>query len=178
MEATKIYVISWACILTIFCLFWWPKRLIKRLFGPIIARSPTLVLKGFQYCLKLPQRTLYFWRYERVTAQHYAFLLVCVLGNGLLFVKPGLNNGFHIAKANSDETQKRAAVAALANLVPVILGGRSCVIADAIDVPIHQYYFAHRWLSRLAIIEIIMHVVIHAKKGIEWTAHAVFGLIV
>lgn len=176
MEATQIYAISWACILATFCLLRWPKRLVKHLFGPLITRLPNLVLHGIHKSLKFPQRTLYFWRYERVTIKHHAYLLAYMFGNGLLFVKPDLNNGFRII--NSDKTQNRAAVAAMVNLVPVILGGRSCVIADAFDIPLHWYYFSHHWLARLAAVEVIMHVGIHAKRGIAWTAHAVFGLIV
>lgn len=178
MEATQIYVITWASILAAICLSRWPQRLVKRAFGPIFARLPNIVLQVFHKGLQLPQRTLYFWRYERITTTHYAYLFMYILGNGLLFAKPDLNNGFRITRTNSEETQKRSAVAAVTNLVLVILGGRSCVIADAFDMPLHQYYFAHRWLARLAIIEILMHVAIQTKEGITWSAHSVFGLIV
>lgn len=178
MEAAKIYVIFWACALGALFVYKCPKRLVMPLWLPVSRRLPDSVRYGPCRFLRLPCRTLYFWHYLRVTVNHYVLVLIYILGNGLLFVRPEVSNGFRIVKASSEETQKRAVIAAVTNLVPVTLGGQTCFLADAINIPLQQYYFVHHWLARIAVAQILIHVGYHARNGIVWTAHTVFGLIV
>ena len=177
MEATKAYVITWVCLFITYLILKWPKKLLRPALDPCIRLLPRFIQKWPRY-FKIHRRTLYSWNSQRVTLTHYIICFVYLVGNVLLFVRPTFKKGVAIVKTDSDERQRRAAVAGLTNLVPVIFGGRTCFLADAFNIPLQQYYFAHHWLARLAVIEITVHVIAQTHGGLVWTGHAAVGLTV
>lgn len=52
---------------------------------------------------------------------------------------------------------KRAAFAALVNLVPLYFGGRTNPLMSFIGLPLPLYHFAHHWFGRVAILEALIH---------------------
>jgi hypothetical protein len=174
-EATNAFVLTWACFIVALLVLECPERLFNPLFD-VLDRIPTH--HGIRNCLRIPSRTLYVFNHQRVTLYNYVVVGLYIFSNGLLFARPDLSDGFQIVRADSDELRRRAAVAATINLVPVVLGGRTCFLVDAFNIPLQRYYFAHHWLARLAVVEMTMHAVLHVRSGTEWTTQAVCGLVV
>jgi len=48
-------------------------------------------------------------------------------------------------------------LASTINLVPLLLGGRTNRVADAIGVSRSSYYLAHHWIGRVAVLEALVH---------------------
>jgi hypothetical protein len=107
------------------------------------------------------------WNGMRITFLHLV-PLTAYLGVNVAFLMVGVKN--------NQARARRAAVAASTNLVLVVAGGRTNVLANSVGVPYQIYYFAHHWLARLAIAEATVHGVLNrdGKRTTQW----VFGLLV
>ncbi|RSL89657.1 hypothetical protein CEP52_014849 [Fusarium oligoseptatum] len=71
---------------------------------------------------------------------------------------------------------RRAALAAVLNLIPVILGGRTCHIADFLGLSLQFYYLVHHWLARLALLQTLVHAGIYIRQQERWTVQSGMGL--
>ncbi|KAF4997701.1 hypothetical protein FDECE_12008 [Fusarium decemcellulare] len=72
--------------------------------------------------------------------------------------------------------ERRAALAAALNLIPVILGGRTCHIADFLGLSLQFYYLLHHWLARLVLLQTLIHAGIHMRQQERWTVQSGMGL--
>lgn len=63
------------------------------------------------------------------------------------------------------DARKSLATISIMNMVPLYLGGRTNVFIDALDVPLHTYYFSHYWLGRIFIVQALAH------AGIKLSIH-------
>ncbi|KAH7175742.1 hypothetical protein EDB81DRAFT_939855 [Dactylonectria macrodidyma] len=71
---------------------------------------------------------------------------------------------------------RRAALAAALNLIPVILGGRTCHVADFLGLSLHFYYLLHHWLARIALLQTVVHAGIHIHQQERWTVQSGMGI--
>ncbi|KAH6881123.1 hypothetical protein B0T10DRAFT_463626 [Thelonectria olida] len=121
-------------------------------------RLPRLIIDSLS-------RPAYIWDHKRITAAQFTLLLAWF----------GLNVAFLTVRWEFPR-EKRAALAAAINLTPVILGGRTCLVADAIGISLQSYYLLHHWLARLSFVEMGLHAIIHTKQQKTWTASSAMGL--
>jgi len=175
MDATEAYVIVWACAFATVLIYKCPERLLK----PVLQFFEwSRFYQGARIARRIPFHTLYEWDGQRITICHYLVLFSYALGNGLLFARPAWSSGFHIVRASREEVRRRAAVAASINLVPVVLGGRTCLVLDSFNISLQHYYFAHHWLARLATVQMTMHAALHLGANPAWNTQTTCGLIV
>ena len=76
------------------------------------------------------------------------------------------------------EVEKRAAVAAVTNLIPIFLGGRTNPLTDAMGMSLSSYYLAHNWIGRVAIAEALLHSIIILTPRPRLGPVSVSGVIV
>jgi hypothetical protein len=72
----------------------------------------------------------------------------------------------------------RAALAAVLNLGVVILGGRTCYIANFLGISLQFYYLIHHWVARIAFLQSLIHAGMRIRQQNTWTATAGMGLAV
>ncbi|KAK4119915.1 hypothetical protein N657DRAFT_626031 [Parathielavia appendiculata] len=56
--------------------------------------------------------------------------------------------------------EQRAARLALINMIPLYLGGLANRLADLVGIPLSLYYFAHFWVGRVVVVEVLLHAVL------------------
>lgn len=87
---------------------------------------------------------------DRATWLDYAMLSLFLLANVLvLAIRNGDAAGF----------VRRSASLALANLVPLFLGGQINSVANAVGLRLRAYSRLHRWLGRVAVVEGLIHMI-------------------
>ena len=139
MEPLVVYGLTLASIIIIFTL-----RPIALL---IVAKFGHAFRSHVQYPLVI-SRNGYTGSISRLEV---IYLTVYLATNGLVL-------GYSVRDRSS--LSKRAAFAALVNLVPLYFGGRTNPLMSFIGFPLPHYYLAHHWFGRVAIIEALIHAVI------------------
>ena len=116
------------------------------------------------------RRSAWIWDNRRVTKLQVLVLLLYIAANAI----------FMFATPDYKIIQKRAAAAAATNLVPLMMGGRTCLVADAFGMPLQIYYFMHHWLGRLGFIESLVHaaIQIHLEADMSGKLQEATGLLV
>lgn len=76
------------------------------------------------------------------------------------------------------DLKRRAAFAAVVNLTPVYLGGRTNPIVDRLGISLSTYYIAHHWVSRVAIAEGVLHSIVVLTLQPRPSATATSGYVV
>lgn len=74
----------------------------------------------------------------------------------------------------------RTGVMASINMVPLFLGGRTSIMVDMLGVSVHSYYLAHHWISRVVVVQGLIHagLVMSKVKTSTFDATQVAGLLV
>lgn len=73
---------------------------------------------------------------------------------------------------------RRAGLAAVLNLIMVILGGRTCYIADLFGISLQFYYLLHHWMARVAFLQSLVHAGIRVRQQERWTSVSGIGMAV
>ena len=154
LELTVLYIIIFSCLLSTIYLYY----IIKIGYFTLIFYR----VKWYFDFLSIERRS---WNEIRITAFHISIFLLYT----------SANIAFLLWKDKTD-ISTRAAIAAITNLVPIMLGGRTNILADYIGVSLQSYYLVHHWLARLVIGEVIIHAGFARKD--KWTLQAIFGLVV
>ena len=168
LQATTIFFICLACFSVGVFGCRWPESLPRQFFGRWESCLPCLTRRRRRTWINIPHRTLHFWECQRITLLHYVIPLSYAIGNVFFFLKLG----------DLEEIQRRAAVAAILNLVPVILGGRTRFLASVFNLSLQQYYILHHCLAWIAIMEALLHGGINFRDGMPKTGQAICGLLV
>ncbi|KAL5597835.1 hypothetical protein FOBRF1_011628 [Fusarium oxysporum] len=71
---------------------------------------------------------------------------------------------------------KRAGLASVLNLIMVILGGRTCYIADLFGISLQFYYLLHHWMARVAFLQSLVHAGIRVRQQERWTSVSGIGM--
>lgn len=111
----------------------------------------------------------YIYKHQRITGQIVVWMTAWVASN-IAFLA--------VNEERLGPYARRASVAAVINITPSILGGRTCVFADAIGMPLQSYYFLQQWLARLAVAEAFVHFILHIRRQVDWTIQSAVGLAV
>ena len=167
LQAVAIFTIFWTCFFVGLFLCRLPERLPRQIFGHWECLLPRLSGHRQHEWVTIANRTLHLWDYQRITLFHYVILLSYAAGNGLFFLN-----------ADSLEVQRRASIACIFNLIPVILGGRTRLLAGAFNLSFQQHYLVHRWFAWIAIVEAIVHAGVVIRGGMPKTGQATCGLLV
>lgn len=142
MESTQLYLVLFISLLAVIGLlqFW---GLFLRLTSHNLACFFT---KYFQYLLLIQRKP------GIAITRLQASCLVIYLASNLLVLFLGLHG--------VQQLEKRAALMAIINMVPLFLGGRTNPVADALGISIQSYYFAHNWIGRVFILEAMLYSII------------------
>ncbi|KAM7204417.1 hypothetical protein V8F33_001719 [Rhypophila sp. PSN 637] len=98
-----------------------------------------------------------------------------------LFLILGFIAGNSIALALPTEDsslERRTAQAASVNLMLVLIGGRTNPLADLVQIPLHSYYFAHRWIGAVATAEALLHSILVLRRQGAFDARLTPGIMV
>lgn len=102
-------------------------------------------------------------RYQsRATRAQALFIVLYTVINAF-----GMGCGIH----TSNDLMIRTGTMASINLIPLLLGGRTNLVAEFLGSSLHTYYLAHHWLGRLAVLQSMLHVGLVLTKGEPWTFH-------
>lgn len=168
LQANTAFFIFWVCFFMGILLCRIPERLPRQVLGRWECLLPRLSGHRRHKWVTIPHRTLHYWDHQRVTLFHYVILLFYAAGNGLFFLNA----------EDLKEVQRRAAIACILNLVPVILAGRTRLLADALNLSFQQHYLVHHWFAWIAIVEAVIHAGIIVRGGMPKTGQSTCGLLV
>ncbi|KAJ3497938.1 hypothetical protein NLG97_g1510 [Lecanicillium saksenae] len=138
IDANLLYIISFLGFIVSVFISWFVKL--------HIANPGEAFRRYLQYPLLFPSRGIGLTRFE-------ALALVSFLSaNGLIIFLPSFFPGWR-------EVQRRAAMAALVNLVPLSMGGRS-VIIDILNMPESWKKTLHIFSGSIVVVECLLHTII------------------
>lgn len=129
------------------------------------SKIPSLVSRGLSHA---PYTT---WDGKTITWGHLGLLGLWLLANIMVVM-----NWRWLSPLGPPG--RRAALAAALNLIPVILGGRTCHVADFLGLSLQFYYLLHHWLARLALLQTVVHAGIHIRQQERWTFQSGMGFAV
>ncbi|KAB5528998.1 hypothetical protein GE09DRAFT_1041919 [Coniochaeta sp. 2T2.1] len=164
MDAIAYYAIGFgalwvAAILP--CFFGFVRRHVIPHFHPFIAKVRYQRIQGFTR-LRIFNG---FTRLELILLSFY------ISGNGA---------ALSIQIARGASVASSTVLAAIINLLPLLFGGRTNRIADAIGLSRPSYYVAHHWMGRVAILEALIHAafgLIPATQGNKIDSVAISGCL-
>lgn len=142
MDAVQYYIIVFFGTLAVIGAYrsW---LLIMRLTSRLLA---FIFTRYMQYPLLVRRR-----QWASVTRLQASFLAVYFAGNSLFL---------WLRVHNLRAFEQRAALMAVANAVPLFLGGRTNPLADLLGVSLQSYYLAHHWVGRVMIVEALLHAIL------------------
>ncbi|KUI65140.1 hypothetical protein VM1G_00669 [Cytospora mali] len=129
--------------------FWWYGVSAVSIFALIVFKKVKqyLYIAAEKVTTRLAYRVVIsrgLWSAISVTVLHIIALLAFI-GINILLILLTLDNGLEEIT--------------MINLVPLFLGGRTNVVIDYLDISLHIYYFAHRWLGRIVVAQALIHTV-------------------
>ena len=74
--------------------------------------------------------------------------------------------------------ERKSAQAASMNLAILFLAGRTNPLADLLQIPLHTFYFAHRWIGIVTVAEALLHAVLVLSHRRDLDALGQSGLLV
>jgi hypothetical protein len=140
-------------------------RIFYRLFRRIFYRFP----------LQTPRRPRR-WYTRRWTSVTYIDLILL----GVYVFVNVFCLGFGIGSVDKRRVAliRRSSVLSSVNTVLLFLGGRTNILIDAFDIPLHSYYLAHHWIGRMAVAQGLFHAGLAISQNWTLDERAISGLLV
>jgi uncharacterized membrane protein len=154
MDPTFWYAISLVALAaTIYIL-----KIASRAISSIGNQIRLYFLRDVWYAFLVPQR---YW--TRATRGQALLIALYTAMNGF---------GIGIGIRTSSDLLVRTGIMASINFIPLLLGGRTNLIPELLGSSLHAYYLAHHWLSRIVVLQSMIHVGLVLVNGQPWTFDA------
>ncbi|KAG4258492.1 hypothetical protein FPRO03_03446 [Fusarium proliferatum] len=133
-------------------------------------RHPRKISRLLWSIPKLIWRSAYTtWDGKTITYGHLVLLIIWLVANVVIDLDWRLLTPL-------GPPAKRAALAAILNLIPVVLGGRTCHVADFLGISLQFYYLLHHWMARISLLQSFVHAGIHIRLQESWTTMSGMGV--